>query len=175
MNAAPCPQRENSMRLAHWLYDNLIEWTVGLLLLVITALACMQVFNRYIMEAPLSWTEELAQLLLVWAVMLGAAASIKRDGHLRVDFLVSRLPSVPRRALLVLINVLVFAVALGMTWYGWVFYQSTSGDYSTSLGYARNLFYLPIPVSGLLMMAFLVPATIAELRTPHELKRPAIE
>jgi TRAP-type C4-dicarboxylate transport system permease small subunit len=163
------------MRLARWLYDNLIEWTVGLILLVITALACMQVFNRYILEAPRTWTEEFAQLLLVWAVMLGAAAGIKRNGHLRVDFLVSRLPQAPRRVLLVLINALVFAVALGMTWYGWMFYQSTSGDYSTSLGYARNLFYLPIPVSGLLIMAFLVPATVAELRTPHEHERPPIE
>lgn len=163
------------MRLARWLYDNLIEWTVGLILLVITALACMQVFNRYVMEAPLTWTEEFAQLLLVWAVMLGAAAGIKRGGHLRVDFLVSRLPSVPRRVLVVLINALVFAVALGMTWYGWVFYQSTSGDYSTSLGYARNLFYLPIPISGLLMMAFIVPATARELRAPHGHESPATE
>jgi TRAP-type C4-dicarboxylate transport system permease small subunit len=57
--------------------------------------------------------------------------------------------------MIVLINLVMMGVAVSMSKYGVDFYLSTANDYSTSLGYARNMFYLPIPVSGVLMIFFL--------------------
>ena len=61
------------MPLVRWLYANLLEWIVGLLLLAIVLITLWQVFSRYIMDAPVTWSDEVAQLLLVWATFLGAA------------------------------------------------------------------------------------------------------
>lgn len=144
------------MRVARWMYNNLLEWTVGALLLVIVVLAGMQVFNRYVLESPLTWTEELARLLLVWAVCLGAAAGIKKGGHLKIDFVYLRTRGMSRRVITLVNHVIVFLVALGMTRFGYQFYMSTGNDYSTSLGYARNMVYLPIPVGGILIAGFTV-------------------
>lgn len=150
-----------------WIYDNLLEWLTGALLLVILVLTTYQVTARYVFSSPVNWIEEFCQLLLVWAVMMGASAAVKRNAHLTVDVFVQKLSRLPRQIIAVAINVGVLALALGMAWYGFEFYRKTAGDYATSLGFARNLFYLPIPVAGILIAIFLVPATIQSLRHPE--------
>jgi TRAP-type C4-dicarboxylate transport system permease small subunit len=161
-----------------WLYNNLIEWLVGFILLVIVLLAVMQVFNRYVMDNPLNWTEEIARLLLVWAVSLGAAAGIKHNGHLRVDLLFNKYKGNAGRIIIVLINLVMLSVGVGMIKFGFDFYASTANDYSTSLGYARNLFYLAIPISGILTVFFLVVTTVRDwkdLGKTHPRETPPIE
>lgn len=159
-----------------WAYNNLLEWTAGGLLSIIVILTTFQVSARYIFSSPVNWIEEFCQLLLVWAVMLGAAATVKTNAHLAVDFILQRLNPLLRRAAVVLINTGVLILSIGMVWYGMDFYWRTAGDYSTSLGFARNLYYLPIPVAGMLMTIFIFPATISSLRSigstePNKLNR----
>ena len=44
----------------------------------------VQVFYRYVLEAPLPWTEELARYLFVWAAMLAAAVSVGRNDQFNI-------------------------------------------------------------------------------------------
>jgi TRAP-type C4-dicarboxylate transport system permease small subunit len=155
------------MRVLRWLYANLLEWIVGLLLLAIVLITLWQVFSRYIMDAPVTWSDEVAQLLLVWATFLGSAVGIKRNSHLRIDFVATSLPVSAQRFAVLFVNALILIVAVCMVVYGWDFYLKTGNDTSTSLGFSRNLFYLPIPISGLLMVLLLIPATIRSLRDPN--------
>lgn len=148
-----------------WAYDNLIETLVGLILGIIVLLTFYQVVARYAFSSPLSWLEEFAQLLLVWAVMLGSAAAVKRSNHLTVDILFDQLHGAARVVAVLIINGLVMFLAISMAYYGYLFYLKTAGDYATSLGFARNLFYLPIPIAGVLIAIFLVPATIRTIRS----------
>lgn len=59
--------------------------TVFFILFFITVL--VQVFFRYFLNSPLSWTEEAARYLNIWAVLLGAALTHKNQEHLRVDII----------------------------------------------------------------------------------------
>jgi TRAP-type C4-dicarboxylate transport system permease small subunit len=154
------------MAALRWLYNNLIEWVVGLLLLAIVLITIWQVFIRYVLNSPSAWSDEIAQLLLVWAAFLGSAIGIKRNSHIQIDFAAALLPTPARRFAVLFVNALVLVVAVSMTVYGWQFYFNTGNDTSTSLGFSRNLFYLPIPISGMLMIALLIPATIRSLRDP---------
>jgi TRAP-type transport system small permease protein len=154
------------MAALRWLYANLIEWIVGTLLLAIVLITIWQVFSRYVLNSPSAWSDEVSQLLLVWAAFLGAAAGIRRNSHLRIDFVALQLPATVRRLAVLVVNALVLAVAVSMTIYGWQFYLMTGNDTSTSLGFSRNLFYLPIPISGMLMIVLLIPATMRSLRDP---------
>lgn len=54
------------------------------------------IFMRYLFNAPLAWTEEVLQLLLVWATFLGASALVRRREHVFISFLTDKLP--PRLA-----------------------------------------------------------------------------
>lgn len=136
-----------------------VEWLIGGVLLVVVVLACLQVFMRFVLDRPLSWPEELSTLLLVWAVMFGSFVAVVRQSHLRVDFIAARLPGLAGALVNTLSQLCILAVACGMAWYGWAFYESTAGDHSTTLGYGRNLYYLPIAIAG----AAMVPAVLRNL------------
>ena len=57
------------------------------------------VVARYVFDAPLVWSDELASILFLWLAMLGAVIAFHRDAHMRMTAAVGML-SAPSRALL---------------------------------------------------------------------------
>lgn len=52
----------------------------------------LQVTFRYVLGAPLVWTEEAARYLYVWVCYLGAAVAYRRGSHVAVALLPGSLP-----------------------------------------------------------------------------------
>ncbi|MEE4213051.1 MAG: TRAP transporter small permease subunit, partial [Parvularcula sp.] len=50
----------------------------------ITLIILWQVFARYVLNASPSWSEQLALYILVWAVLLAAAAGVREGFHIRI-------------------------------------------------------------------------------------------
>ena len=65
--------------------------TVLALLAEVVVLFC-GVAARYVFHAPLIWSDELASIIFLWLAMFGAAIAIQRAGHMRLSYLVDRLP-----------------------------------------------------------------------------------
>ncbi|MFB9123135.1 TRAP transporter small permease [Paraburkholderia dipogonis] len=42
------------------------------------------VTSRYILHAPLVWSDELASMLFLWLAMLGAVIALRRGEHMRM-------------------------------------------------------------------------------------------
>jgi TRAP-type C4-dicarboxylate transport system permease small subunit len=137
--------------------DRILDGVVALLLAATVLLSFVQVIARYVLLISTPWTEELARLFFVWAVFLGAAIGVKRNLHTRVDFLFVRLQ--PRVAVLLLagMDLLLAGMAVVMLVYGGQLVLSTRADFTTSLGYPRNWFYIPVPLSGIMMLWYLLP------------------
>jgi len=51
---------------------------------------------RYVFHTPLIWSDELASILFLWLAMFGAAVALQRGGHMRLSYLVDRLPPAGR-------------------------------------------------------------------------------
>src|SRR4051794_35043108 len=51
-----------------------------------------QVFFRYFLGNPLTWSDELARYLFVWCALLGWIVAARRRSHLGVDIFVTRVP-----------------------------------------------------------------------------------
>lgn len=143
--------------------DIVLDGVAALLLAATVLLSFVQVVARYVLLISTPWTEELARLFFVWAVFLGAAIGIKRNLHTRVDFLFVRLPSRAAALLLAGMDLLLAGMAVVMVLYGGQLVLSTRADLSTSLGYPRNWFYLPVPFSGILMLRYLLPGIVRRL------------
>ncbi|HTU02279.1 MAG TPA: TRAP transporter small permease [Candidatus Sulfotelmatobacter sp.] len=156
MTASSTPARPS------WL-DRALNGVAAGLLAVTLALSFLQVVARYVLEVSTPWSEEIARLAFVWAVFLGAAIGIRRDLHTRVDFLFVRLPDRLAAVVLAGMDLLLAGMACVMVGYGMLLVVSTRLDFSTSLGYPRNWFYLPVPVSGALMLLFLAPKLAGRL------------
>lgn len=65
---------------------------VMLVLALLSAFVIIQVFCRYFLSAPLTWSEELARYLQIWMVMLGSAVMMRKGGHLAIDLVTASLP-----------------------------------------------------------------------------------
>lgn len=63
----------------------------GVLIAVMTAIVTIAVITRYLLRQPLGWSEEVSIYLMIWAIFLGTAYTLKHDAHIGVDLLMNRL------------------------------------------------------------------------------------
>ena len=79
----------SSMRkYAHLLWQYPLEFAVSGILVAIVLVTFAQVVFRYVLLAPLSWSEELARFLLLWLASLSAAYAFKLRSHFALTFVV---------------------------------------------------------------------------------------
>ena len=100
------------VRLIDGLNDKIghfISWLCTLLVLVV----CYDVFTRYVLRSSSVAVQELEWHLFAVIFLLGAAYTLKEDGHVRVDVFYTRLA--PRgKALIDLIGGLIFLVPFSL-------------------------------------------------------------
>ncbi len=68
-------------KYANLLWQYPLEFAVSGILVAIVAVTFAQVVFRYVLMAPLSWSEELARFLLLWLASLSAAYAFKLRSH----------------------------------------------------------------------------------------------
>ena len=58
---------------------------------VLVVMTC-QVISRYVLNAPLNWSEEFARYSFVWISYIGCAYCVGVDGHTNITALLHKLP-----------------------------------------------------------------------------------
>jgi TRAP-type mannitol/chloroaromatic compound transport system permease small subunit len=71
-------------RLSTW-SGKIFAWLIGILMLVV----CVEVFKRYILNAPTAWIFDVSNMLYGTLFMMCGAYTLAQDGHVRGDFLYS--------------------------------------------------------------------------------------
>ena len=71
--------------------DFLLKWILVTIMAVMTINVLWQVFTRFILQNPSSYTEELARYSLVWLGVLGASYVAGQKLHLAIDLLLIKL------------------------------------------------------------------------------------
>jgi TRAP-type transport system small permease protein len=115
--------------------ERLVEWLMALALAVMVVLVFGNVVLRYVFNSGIAWAEEIARLMFVWLIFLGAILALRHHGHLGVELLQARLPAGVRRACAVISHLLML-YGLWLFLYGsWT--QTVIGldTYSTVLRY----------------------------------------
>ena len=123
--------------------------SVGLLTVVIVSTA-IQVFTRYVMNASLSGTEEIARFAFVWMSMMGASLCVRTNGHAVVSILNDSLKHKVKlkKSHDILIQILMICGALVLLIYGWSLTRQTSMQRSAGLGISIAYTYACIPVGA---------------------------
>jgi len=137
--------------------DKTLEWVLVFLMSVLVVDVLWQVTSRYVMNAPSSFTDELAGFLLMWVGLLGAAYVAGKREHLAIDLLIQR--SSPKRKfkleIIIMVIIIIFAVTvliIGGSWLTYTrFYLSVS---SAAMGLQLGYVYLVLPISGFLIAYF---------------------
>ncbi|KPQ26723.1 MULTISPECIES: TRAP transporter small permease [unclassified Halomonas] len=69
-----------------------MEYLIGAILVALIVAVSCNVIGRAVFNHSLPWADELARMLFIWLVFVGAAAAFARYEHIAVDALVRRLP-----------------------------------------------------------------------------------
>lgn len=159
------------MTLLRWVktvLDHLLETLVMVVVAVLVLDVLLQVFTRFVLNKPSSWTEELAVFMLIWVSLLGAAVALGRGAHLGIDYFVGKLPQRLRLATEVFVFFCVAAFSfLVMVLGGIDLVRSTLelGQSSPALNVQMGHVYLAVPISGFFLTLYAVIALVERLRT----------
>lgn len=141
--------------LVRWL-DGLMKFGIIMTTSVMMIACALQVFSRYILPHPLSWTEEVARYSFIWWSFLGAAYVVRLNGHLGMDVLVNLLP----RRLMLLTQRIVFLITLAfmviVTVEGVKIVKIQAGQSAVMLPISMGWIYGVVPFTGLVMVIYLV-------------------
>jgi TRAP-type C4-dicarboxylate transport system permease small subunit len=103
----------------------------GLAVLAMTLIITLDVVMRYAFK-PTKWVEEFSTYLMAGLVFLGLAYTLKENAHIRVDFLMVKLPKRVRDWLGVINSILLLAFTLILFFLNWHFFTTSFALKATS-------------------------------------------
>jgi TRAP-type C4-dicarboxylate transport system permease small subunit len=129
----------------------------GVALVLISAVIPWAVFTRYVLNSASSWPEPTAVLLTIVLTFFGAAACYRLNLHMNVTLVVDQLPARARQVTDFVVEALMAALAVFMTFWGFklvnaTWYNSIADFPSLSVGVT----YLPIPLGGAALLLFVI-------------------
>jgi TRAP-type C4-dicarboxylate transport system permease small subunit len=116
-----------------------------------------QVFTRFVLQNPSSFTEELARYTLVWLGILGASYVAGQKMHLAIDLLSHKLHGKSKLYLEIFIQVSIFffsLVVMVIGGYRLVLITLSLNQISAALQVPLGYVYLVVPVSGALILFY---------------------
>src|SRR5690625_5658922 len=100
------------------LLGRLLEIIITLCLASVVVITFLQVFFRYVLKYPLTWSQEALMISFVYSILFGAALAVKNDEHLKVD-LFENISVIVRKILNVVqyLVMLILIISLIISWY----------------------------------------------------------
>lgn len=149
----------------------LIDRWLSRILMILMALSVFnvlwQVFTRFILKHPSSYTEELARFLLIWIGMLGAGWASGQKMHLAIDYFTMKFKPAVQRYFGMFIQTVVFLFAFFVMVVGGLrlvtitlALNQTSAALQIKLGYV----YTVLPISGTIIMFYAMLLFVDYLR-----------
>jgi TRAP-type C4-dicarboxylate transport system permease small subunit len=137
--------------------DALLEKTLVVIMSAMVINVLWQVFSRYILTNPSSFTDELARYLMIWVGVLGAAYVAGKGNHVAITYFSEKMspPNLKKIQVFINLTILVFA-ALGMFIGGvrLVYITLVLEQLSPALKIPLGIVYSVIPISGILIIFY---------------------
>ncbi|MEO3427436.1 TRAP transporter small permease [Pelagibius sp. CAU 1746] len=131
---------------------NLTEILAAILLVAVIAMNLAQVFFRYVLVDPLSWSEETMRYSTTWMVFLAAGPALFRGEHMVInlfsDLRSAGLRRLAQRAVLICIG----AFCVLLMWQGFPAAIDNMRQVSPAVRIPMTIPYLAIPVGATLML-----------------------
>ncbi len=151
------------------LLNKILEILLGIVVAVMVAGCLWQVCTRFVLNSPSKYTEELLRYLLIWMTMLGVPYAYGKDSHLSIN-LVTR--SFSEKGMLMTkigIEILIlFLSVFVMIAGGWIVTMNSSGQISPALHMPMELYYLCVPIGGVMMVIYCINRLYGFVKTWRE-------
>jgi TRAP-type C4-dicarboxylate transport system permease small subunit len=136
---------------------NLVDGVLLVMMVLLCVDVFLGVFSRYVLARTFTWYDEIARLLFVWIVFLGAAVGVKRIAHFRLHLLVDRLPAAWQRAAGVVGVLAVMAFGAILVQQGWKLVELGQFQQTPVMGLSKQYIYASVPAGGVLVILYSLP------------------
>ena len=142
---------------------NPLESTLCILITLLSLVTFSQVVARYVFEAPLSWSEELARFLLLWLSMLSGAYAFKIKSHFALQFMVNIAPKNIQKIISIFVAFVVILFLSSFVFYSCKYVIGVQGHLAPALQIPMEIPYSASIVGGLLMLYYVFKAFLKDL------------
>lgn len=148
-------------RIISYVFENL---AVVFLVCVLTTVV-LQVFFRYVARIVVPWTEEAARYFCIWMVFMGVVAAVAQEAHIRITFLVERVPKLTMHlfsllsyGIVLIFNIIILLGSIELVKLNW-------GQEAVTFPISVGVLYLAITVSSGAILILLILIIAGRLRT----------
>ena len=128
------------------------------------AIVSAQVWYRFILNDPLSWSEEAARYLFVWISFMGAAAGVRYQVHLGIDLMEKILPAGSYRLVVIIVNLIIQVFLLMIIYWGFKILGVIQFQESPSMHISMRYPYMAVPMGSIFMLINSLRITVAALQ-----------
>lgn len=159
--------REKIIR-AEQIFHHFIKWVLFIITGAMTASVLLGVLFRYVLKAPLPWSEEMARYLMIWGVSLGASIAFREGSHVGITILMDRLNKTLGRILIRFAQIIIIVFMATISIYGFILVSKLKGQTSPAMEIPMAWAYLAIPVGCLLIFLEGLAMFIFKVNVPEE-------
>ena len=137
--------------------SRVLEVFLIILMAVMVLDVTWQVFTRFVLKDPSSFTEELAGFLLIWIGLLGGSYAVYSKAHLGIDMLLRKLEGTARDRLVMIINTFVLLFSFFILVVGGLRLVNLTfklQQISPAMGLPMGYVYIVLPLTGVLMIYY---------------------
>ncbi len=133
--------------------DLVMRTIMSSVMVVLVVFGTYQIFTRWILHNPSTFTEELLRYLLIWAGMIGAAYCFFRDSHIKLTLLTSKMHGLTLTIVNVFTEIVVVAfVVFVYIWGGGQMAIQNATQPTAVLRLPMGLIYGCLPVTGVMVI-----------------------
>ena len=137
--------------------DKLLYGLAGVSFVAMVILTWWQVFTRYLLKNPSPWSEELVSYLFGWMALIGASIVTGERGHMNIPLLAQQASPGAQKALSVFAETVACLFSAVILILGGVQITNLAmGQMTSSLGIPIGIFYIILPLSGILNVIYTI-------------------
>ena len=141
--------------------NNLLEFLMGVLMLVLVAIVFMEVVRRYIFNDPTHWASESCRFLLIWITFTGASIVTRLSAHLTMGFTIHRFVNKPlSKFIKIFIAAAVSIVMIVITYYSAKVTLLAGYRVAPMTGMPMYIPWSALPINATIMSIYMIAETV---------------
>lgn len=144
--------------------DRLVEGLIILLFIGMVIAGGAQVFNRFVLNKSLSWSEELQRYAHIWIVYLAIPVAYRRGMHIGMDIFRERLPAMAQRFLRYFTHLLWILLGSSIIVFSRRILQVTARQRSPGMGLPMNYVYLCLVIGAGYLLVIALRKLVDEIK-----------
>jgi TRAP-type transport system small permease protein len=165
MTQLPAGSSEGCAARADRTLEAVLRWVSIVCMFVLVVLVSALVLIRFFPIFSLGWADEIVELAFAWMVFMGTAAVWRSGEHITIDFIPQALAGIRAgRALEIIVCLLALGFLAVFTWQGALLTIQATSNTSPMLILPRPLWYVVVPVSGVVMIGYTVSRILRVFR-----------